>query len=385
MRKMTLKILVLVLLVSIFTIPVNAETEQDYTEDTQEMLDEQFDSAGANDLYGSVTDDVQEQLQDNNIDGISATAITSFNIGDFFSNLWETVKSNFTAPLRLLLLLVGVLLLCSIFSAMRSSMDETNENAKVLQTVSILAICGVMIVPTINCITASVEAIRSSSDFMMSFIPVFTGVMATSGQPVSAVVYNTALFSTIQVIAKVVANILIPLLGIYMAFSVTSSVGTSIKIDGISESIKKAVTWTLGLLLTIFVGLFTVQNVVSSSADSITTKTAKFLISSFVPVVGSALSEAYTSVQGCLGLIKSSVGAFGIIVCIFTFLPHIITTCLYMLSLNIAAIVADILCVEKVSKVLKAVSGVLSLLIGILLCFSILMIATISIVLIIGG
>ena len=47
--------------------------------------------------------------------------------------------------------------------------------------------------------------------------------------------------------------------------------------------------WILGVILTIFVGLISVEGSLSSSVDGITAKTTKAAVSSFIPVVGKIL------------------------------------------------------------------------------------------------
>lgn len=141
-----------------------------------------------------------------------------------------------------------------------------------------------------------------------------------------------------------------PLLGIFLAFCIAGSLNSQINIGGIISTVKKVVVWTLGFLLTIFVGLLTIRGIVAGSADTVATKTTKFLLGSFVPVVGGALSEALNSVQGCMGVIRSSVGSLGIIVCVLTFLPLLLTILLLMGTLHLSAGVAELMSVEKVGE-----------------------------------
>lgn len=147
---------------------------------------------------------------------------------------------------------------------------------------------------------------------------------------------------------------------------------------------KKVVIWTLGFLLTIFVGLLTIRGIVAGSADTVATKTTKFLLGSFVPVVGGALSEALNSVQGCMGVIRSSVGSLGIIVCVLTFLPLLLTILLLMGTLHLSAGVAELMSVEKVGGILKSAASVLSLIFGIILMFALLLVVSVTILLLIG-
>ena len=55
--------------------------------------------------------------------------------------------------------------------------------------------------------------------------------------------------------------------------------------------------------------------------DVTTNRTLRFVVSSFVPVVGSALGEALSTVQGCIKVLKGGVGAFGVLAVVLCSCP----------------------------------------------------------------
>ena len=93
--------------------------------------------------------------------------------------------------------------------------------------------------------------------------------------------------------------------------------------------------------------LLTMQSALSSSMDAFTLKTSKMLVSSFVPVVGSALSEAISTASGCLKLVKSAVGIYGIGAAVCTFLPLLLRTASWYLVLSIGAAAGEMLSVRE--------------------------------------
>ncbi|MEE1492123.1 MAG: stage III sporulation protein AE, partial [Massilioclostridium sp.] len=109
---------------------------------------------------------------------------------------------------------------------------------------------------------------------------------------------------------------------------------------------------------------------------TVTVKATKFMVGSFIPVVGGAISDALNSVQGCLGLMKSSIGAFGILACVFTFLPAILTVLFYMLVLKISSAAGSLFGLSGVTEIFDAVYDALSILMAFLICYSLLTIVT---------
>ena len=96
-------------------------------------------------------------------------------------------------------------------------------------------------------------------------------------------------------------------------------------------------------------------------------KTAKFIIGSAVPVAGGVLSEALGTLTASISLLKSTVGIYGVIVCLLFFLPIICELLLWRLGLAVSIFLSGIFSVSKLSSLLKSIDTVLSVLIGIIL------------------
>ena len=221
-------------------------------------------------------------------------------------------------------------------------------------------------------------------DFLLSFIPVFTGIISVSGKPLSAFAYNATLVGVVEAVSFTAQNLLIPLSGVYLALCLTGAVSDQIQIGGITRSIKKVVLWALGFLMTIFIAILTIKSFVANSADSVTLRAGKYLIGSFVPVVGGAVSDALTVLQGSFAVVRSTVGAFGILAILICFLPGIVSILLMNAALKIAQIVSDMLNVKRVSGLLEATSFVLTLMQSILICYGVMVLISISLMLVLG-
>lgn len=375
MKKIIQIMIIVVMCCFILTVPASAETE--------ELLQEQYDAAQTQELMDHLPEGVEEQLEENGIDSPSSENLFNFNIGDFFKNLWDTVVDTVTKPLHLLALCFGIMLLCALLQTMQSTVESSVS--QVFTMVSILAISGVLMVPMANCIQYGVETIKGASNFLLCFIPVFTGIVTAAGAPISGLGYHTALFSAIQFISAAVSYIVVPFLGIFLALSVMSSLSGHTYFTKLTSSVKKLVIWGITLLLTIFTAIFSAQAMVSSAADGVTAKTAKFMVSSFVPVVGSALSDALISVKGCLGLVKSSVGSFGVIACILTFLPPILTVLFYMAAVKVSSAAGQVLQLKNLEGIFQAVYDTLSIVLALLISFSVLTIVCTALMVVMGN
>lgn len=347
--------------------------------DTDELLDEMQQSV-SEELSGTVPESAEQMLEENGLSEFDTQAITDFQFTDLFQSIFQYIVQTIGTPFRLFILLVGVFMLMALVDSLHTS----EQMVTVQNFVGLTALLVVISSPVIECVQRAVNTIVECSQFLLGFIPVFTGVVAAAGKPVSSLTYSSFLFGTVQVISQIASSVLTPLLCIYLALCICGALNPQLHLDSAAASVKKVVIWTIGLLLTIFVALLSIQSLVSGASDTIATKTTKFFIGSSIPVFGSALSDVYSSIQGCLGFMKQVTGSFSIIVVICTFLPIVIDVLFIMLAVNLGAVVGDVMGVTRMCKLLRSVSSMLSLLLGLILCFAVMVIVSTTIIMVLS-
>lgn len=380
--KMLKKIISYVLLLLVIgSCSVYAEETMDFfTDEMQEQYKELLDSSGANDLFTLIPNEAQELINQNQINSITPNSLMGINFFSFVKSIFISAKKTISRPLTILLSCIGVILLCAMLNSLKSSFNNSSYE-RVFSVVSVMCISTTIIIPIAQMITKTAEVIKQVSTFILSFVPVYVGIITASGKPISAVSYNISLISIVQVISRISASVLVPMLAIYLAFCLIGATSTEINIEGIARSVKTIVILVLSFLMTIFVGLLTVQGIVATSSDTVAIKATKFALSAFLPVVGAAISEALNSVQGCMGVIKSTVGGFGIVVIVATFLPSVVSVLLMQFSLSISASISEMMDTPRITSLLRSAASVLSLLLGILLVYFVLLVVSVTIML----
>ncbi len=118
-------------------------------------------------------------------------------------------------------------------------------------------------------------------------------------------------------------------------------------------------------MLTIFVGLLSLEGTLSSSVDGLTAKTAKAAVSNFIPVVGKVLGDSIDTVLGCASILKNAIGIIGVIVivgiCVTPILKLTTLTILYHLGAALCQPIAD----DKIVKLLEQMGGTFKVLLAI--------------------
>lgn len=215
-----------------------------------------------------------------------------------------------TEPLRLFASLCGVVILCALS---RSSADGAGGNMSgVFSAVGVLAGAGMTTAAISGALRDTLDVLSAASEFMLVFVPVFAGVIAAMGKAATASAANTVILAAAQFFSQISVNFLTPVCGTVMGLSVTGAVHPEMSTDKLGELIRKAAVWGLSLLMTVFMSVLSAQTFVTNSADNVLIRTAKFAVSSGVPIVGGTISDAVNTVHASLSLMHSSIGTYGI-------------------------------------------------------------------------
>jgi len=300
-----------------------------------------------------------------------------------FDYILDGLKNKLLNPLKVLGKLFSVILLASLIAGMGDTVSSKGMS-KVYGIISTLICVGIISEPVCSCIQSVSDTLICGGNFMVSYVPVFSGLVAASGNISSAGSYSVIIFAVCEISTQIASKILMPLLGLCLAMTVVESINPAISLSGITDGIKKAAVWGIGFIMTVFVGLLTIQSVIGVSADTVSAKAAKFVVSSVVPVVGGAISDAYSAIKGSLGILKSGVGSYGIAALLLTMLPSIISVVLLEAAVWCGAIVSEIFGVKEINSLLKNVVSVLSIALSLLLCFTMMLVVSTAIIMMLG-
>jgi stage III sporulation protein AE len=370
------RLVCVIALMSIFIVPVSAY-------DADAMYKEQARSSGASELYGKTPDSAKSSLKKLDIDNPEQGSLSNFTPANLIKIIWENIKDAAKAPLKAVVTVFGILLICALLGTLKNSVGE-KALGNVFDIVCALCIAAALALPILQTIRGCAEIIRQSAGFMIAFLPVFAALSTASGHVASATAFQGIMLLVCEGISQIAATTFVPLITIYLGFSVIGSVSPGININGIANFFKSFVNWGLGLCITIFTGVMTIQGLIAQAADTVTLKTAKYVVGSAVPVVGSTISDAMNTVVSCTNLLKTTTGAYAIVVLILAFLPAILSCLIWILAVELSGGVADVLGINHMSVLLKSFKNALLIMISLVFCCALALIISVSIMLMLG-
>lgn len=359
------KIIVFVILVCIFSLPVYA-TDNYATH---------IENVGADTLEDILDNNTRSFFEENGIDITNSTWVGRLTEGDVLQHLWQFVTDGAKTPIMTGTIIAGIIFVTAAITSFGA-----NSRFDTAVYAAVLSICAVTATSVWQSMSAAVNAVKGCSTFMLGFVPIFSTTVALSGKTVTASSMSALLLIATETVSFVSSFAVLPLMGGYLALSISSGVSPLLNGSGIVESVKKISVWILSLLGTLFIGILGIQTAVNSAADSVSLRAAKFIIGTSVPVAGGVLSEAISTISTSMGLLKSSVGIYGVVALVVMLLPIVIELILWRCVLFVNISFGELFSLSKTAGVLRAIDSMLSILLGIILMVGGMFIIALSVV-----
>ena len=366
-----LKTVLVVLLLFLIYVPENVYAEGELDDQTK-VIDQILDSSSGG------------FLSENDLSVENAGSFAKITPENIFSWIAEQIKERIKAPFTLMTTLLCVVLQTSITENM-CTVGKINSSSKVGSIICVIVSISAMLSPVSECFLNAGDTLKEGGLFMLAYVPVMASVMSASGNITSAGSYNLIVLGVSELSVQIASGLLVPMLGLCFSVSIVDAINPELSLGGLINGLRKIVTVALGFIMTVFVGMLSIQNIVGGSVDSLSVKTGKYLVSNLVPVIGGAVSDAYSTVRGSLGVLKSGIGSVGIVTLLLMVMPAVINLFLYRFAIGAAAITAEILSVNRIKTLLKNIEMIFGIIISIVSAFIIMLIISTVIVMKVGN
>lgn len=341
----------IVFLLCMFTYTCFAEdsSESGVTEQAQSVFSE---------LLSSLEEETKEALSEIGIDDADYTQLLSLSPKRVVDAILELITGKMSEKLKAVGFVCALLVLSAVLEGFAQP-DSTMHS--VFSVFTTLLIVVSLLLPVSESLVQAFSAMELSSNFLLAYIPAFAGVISMSGKPLSSAAYSSVMIGLSNLLAQCNVKVFLPVVQVFFSLNIASSVQPKYAFNSLVAFFKKAVTVLLGFSATIFTGLLAIKGSLASAGDSVAVRGVKMLVGSAVPVVGSALSDAYTSVLGSITLIQSAVGIFGIVVFALMHVPVILDLLLWYLALSFTASVSEALGQKQAATLLNGIASTVSL------------------------
>jgi stage III sporulation protein AE len=313
MRKI-LFLLIIVVILPIFCVKIHAENYVDeYISDFENILPDEMGDM-----------DVEKDV------------VETFSIEGILENIFSVISGERTRVVTFFLTLIGIIALSSLGTlAFGELSDVVRAVIGILSSMAIFQTVSSIV----NEILSSLDKISS---FFSSFIPISVALTALGGGESTAVVQGSGMYISLSLLSRLGGEVFSSVCAFGLASALLSPLGGQI-ISGVSSAVKNIFTRTLGIFTAIVTAAFSLQTLVSSSADSATMRAARYVASGLIPVVGSTVSGALSTLASGLSYAKGIIGGGAIAVILFFALSPLVALLLYRLALTVAIALSEML------------------------------------------
>ncbi|MFX3622588.1 MAG: stage III sporulation protein AE [Ectobacillus sp.] len=284
----------------------------------QEIVNEQLEKLGVEDIkkywdelvteYGGY---LPESQKGSFIEFVKGEK--QFSIKEWFIGLIKYLFHELIANGKLL----GTLIMLTVFSALLQSLQSAFDKS----TVSKIADAVVYMVLMIFALNSfyvvmayARETIQMMIDFILALLPILLALIAAGGGVVSVSFFHPIIVFLMNTSGMLMNYIVLPLLFLATILSIVSTLSDQYKVTKLARLLQNVSVGIIGIFLTIFLGVLSVQGTATAVADGIAVKTAKFVTGNFIPVVGRMFTEAADTVLSASALLKNTVGIAGVVI-----------------------------------------------------------------------
>lgn len=272
---------------------------------------------------------------------------------------------------------LGSIIVIIIIHSILRSISEGLENKSISQItyyVQYILIVTLIMSNFADVLDMVRTSIQNLVGFMNNLIPILITLMLTTGNIVSANLLQPIILFIITFIGNFITAVIIPFVLVSTALGIVSNISDRIQINKLAKFFNSTVIWILGIVLTLFVGIVSVEGSMSSTVDGVTAKTAKAAVSTFIPVVGKILGDAVDTVIGCSSILKNAVGIVGVIVIVAICVLPIIKLAFLMFLYYLGAAVCEPIADSKIVKLLEQIGDTFKILLAIMCSISVMLI-----------
>lgn len=368
-----ISIAILFIIIIVFPKKVFAETEEEIMDTTQEKFN-------ISDFINEAQNYTGDFLEDVDLNNILSQAIQGkVDNKTIFQKILKLLGSEINTSLKTLISILVIIVIHGILKSITDNLENKNISQIIYFVQYILIVTLIM-----SNFTEIINLVKNTANDLVGFInllmPLLLTLMIYTGSIATSSILEPVILFAINLIGNLIKDILIPVVFIIVIFSIISKISERIQIEKLSKFLKSSVIWGLGVILTIFVGVVSLEGTLSSSVDGITAKTAKTAVSTVIPVVGKILGDVVDSVLGCGIILKNAVGIVGVIIIIGICIMPIIKIATLCIMYSLASAIVQPVADGKIVKILDEMGGVFKLLLGILCALSVLLIVGITLV-----
>ena len=263
----------------------NENTNETEAVDLNSILDEEKENFGIKDFIKAAESYSPDFIKDLNISNVFDMALSGkVDNKNILSKIANLFGSEIKGTLKILINILLIVLIHSILKSITEGLENSNVS-KIVYYVQYILIVTIIMSNFSDILKDVKDTIENLVGFSETLVPLLITLMAYTGNITTTAVIEPILLFLIEFIANIIKNLIIPIISIITVLVIVSKITDRVHINKLSGFFKSSIVWFLGVVLTLFIGVLSLEGSLTSSIDGVTAKTTKAAVSSLIPIV----------------------------------------------------------------------------------------------------
>ena len=261
--------------------------------------------------------------------------------------------------------ILPVLMLPALISAVVRRMLGGQRSAAAAQYLCYLA-CALAQTGLLTGLLQEAEAFaRRISELTDAVFPLLVGLLSSSGATAAAAMLTPMAALLGRMIVSLFGGAGIKVCSFAAAVAVAGNLNRNISLKNLFGLIVSVVNWTLGFVMTGFVGLLSVQGLLGGGYDSTSVRAARYAVDNLLPVIGGEVADTMDALISSVLLVKNAAGVTGMLALLVVCAGPLLRFAAAALSLKLSAAVLEPLAESGLTHLTEQIAKVVRMLLTI--------------------
>lgn len=305
------------------------------------------------------------------VEGI-ANGANVFQPQTLLSRFFRLFLNELYQNIHILLSLIVLAIVCAILTNLQGSFGQKGVGEVAFLACYILFL-GLLVKGFYTCTDMARSVIADQVVFLKAAVPTYIGLLMSTGGVTTAAGLEPVFLYCVQLIGSLMEKIMLPMVFWMSVLHMVNHLSDKFHVTRLVEFVKQVMVWTLGALLTFFVGILSLSGFSTSIIDGVGIKTMKYAVGNFVPVVGGLLSDSMDTVLSSTLVLKNALGVTGVVVmlliCLAPILKMLALIGMYKLTAGVIEPISDKRIVALVSSAASSITFLFLMLVSVTIMF----------------
>ena len=231
---------------------------------------------------------------------------------ELFSLFFDAFAAAFSRTLPSLAIIVLISLLFNLLHGLTQNFlgRGTTDIVYFVCYTAVLLTVVTVVVDVLSSVRSVVDALVR---LMNAIAPPLMTLTTAVGASTTATVFRPQLAFCCTLVGDVIGNIVIPLFIVAVVFAVVGNLSENVKLDKLQSATRYIIGVVLGVTFGLFTTYLTVAGIAGGMADTLSVRAARYVIGSYLPLLGGYISQGFDLVAASLHLIKNALGVYAVL------------------------------------------------------------------------